>query len=102
MRIELYVVKTKATAKVNLELYAIKKEIIKEYGGLTELKEAKGYWLNSGGEIEYDTITIWVILEKDGAENTEYPMIERYAKRIKLITKQQSQLFTINNQPYFI
>jgi hypothetical protein len=112
VQIIIYVVKTEIAKdltyltyeeKKNLEdLETIKKEIIHEYSGLTVLPNCFGYWLDQNGKLETDKVDLWIILKKTGDIENEFAIIEDFAKKIKLLTKQKSQLFQINENPYFV
>jgi hypothetical protein len=101
MRIEVYVVRTELkTLKQRAEIQKVKENLITEYGGLTEIQGTKGYWLDSEGKLYTDKTDIWVILTKDTNDNLA--IIEDYAKKVKVITRQSAQLFTINNTSYMV
>lgn len=100
MRIEVYVVRTELkTLKQRAEIQKVKENLITEYGELTEIQGTKGYWLN-GDTIVTDKTDIWVILTKDNEDNLA--IIEDYAKKLKVITRQSAQLFVINNTSYMV
>jgi hypothetical protein len=111
MRSEIFVVKTEITRKQgdtvgtvedkikrNLELLAVKTDLVKEFGGLTEIGNFKGYW-TSNGVIYTDIGDIWLIYSDSG---DTLAIIDGFAKRVKIITLQQSQLYTIDGKAYFV
>lgn len=83
------------------QLEEIKLKLIEEYGGLTVIPNCIGYWLDQNRKLETDKVEIWIILKKTEDLENEFAIIEDYAKKIKLITKQKSQLFQINENPFY-
>lgn len=103
MNYKIYVVITEKPNKKDLNFEKLK--LIKIFNGLTEYKNVKGYWINDKGLIEFDKVLIWEILtinENNGLINGEISQIRHIAENIKTITKQKSQLITINEKPIFI
>ena len=104
MRIEIFVITTELkngfpeNAEKWSQLEDIKMEIIHEFGGLTESEEEKGYW-SSNGSICVDSVKRWLIYAND---NYSIVKIEDFAKNIKAITAQKSQVFAINETLHFI
>jgi hypothetical protein len=104
MRIEIFVVlNTKIDENTvknpyGIELEALKAEIIREFGGLTETNEERGYWWNNN-EICVDTVRRWIIYTES---KDSYEIIEDFAKRIKNLTDQKSQAFGIDGKMYFV
>jgi hypothetical protein len=113
LRIEIFVVTTElnrniATHAYWTELEALKAEMIREFGGLTETGTETGYW-NDNGEICADTVKRWLIyadlsksLEKQAHEAQIIENIGAFAKRIKEITAQKSQAFGIDGKLYLV
>jgi len=105
LRIEIFVVETKILHDRLLSgnikglrcLEEQKIHLIKLFGGLTEIENLKGYWINSKGKIESDNTNIWIIYTKQCEEELLNILL-----RIKEITRQKSQAYTINNEIYFI
>jgi hypothetical protein len=101
MKVELYVTKTVLTSVNVQELEQIKVELCGEFGGLTEIDNCKGYWLNpKTNKLDQDNVSLWVIYSL--TQKDTYEIIESYAKRIKAITNQECQLFAINDKPFFV
>lgn len=106
MRIEIFVVNpykdiTHMTYEEKNALEAletIKAKIIREFGGLTESREEKGYW-SSNDKICVDTVKRWIIYTESA---NAFEIIEDFAKQIKAITAQKSQCFGINETLYFV
>ena len=98
MKVEITVVMTEIlNGKVSSELLnQIRTEMIKEFGQLYTLP-VKGSWIDNGKLYE-DTNEIWTFFtEKNCRVRIEY-----YAKRIKAVTQQLAQLYTIDDNPIFI
>jgi len=106
MRIEIFVVKTEIDnnmpylVKIGClkGLEDLKAKICSEFGGLTEISNFKGYWLNEG-KICVDIGDLWLIYT-DSTDTVA--IIDDFAKRIKKLTAQKSQLYTIDNKAYFV
>lgn len=95
-RYEIFVVTTEHPNVEQLE--ALRVELSNKFGGVTVVPNCRGYWV--GNEKLYvDCTEIWLILS-----STVIPVsaIMDYAERLKKLCNQQSQLFAINNQPYFV
>jgi hypothetical protein len=123
MRNEIYVVTTELDKKQRAigeiaSLEVIKSEIVHEFGGLTEIPNCKGYWEEST-QFYKDNVEIWLIYasatkqecllgsfrgrdEPYVIETDTYPIIEAFAKRIKKLTYQKVQAFTIDGKLYLI
>lgn len=103
MRIEIYVVTTdlnrhKVEDFKRAELNVVKNEIIHEFGGLTEIPNCKGYWEDTE-KVYKDNVEIWLLY----ANATDArQIIEAFADRIKIITYQKSQAFSIDGKLYCI
>lgn len=95
-KIELYVV-TSENPDVE-KLNQIKVEIIRKFGGLTAIRDSEGYWIDESGKICVDFVEIWQILTSD----VDVAYIKAISERLKAICKQKSQLYTINDKPFFI
>jgi len=115
MRIEIFVVETEILHDRLLSdnikglrcLEEQKIHLIKIFGGLTEINDSKGYYINSKEEIESDLSKIWIIYTKheniDLTKNYWFDIsLKPILLRIKEITRQKSQAYTINNEIYFI
>jgi hypothetical protein len=103
MRIEIYVVTTRLSDHhvedfKQAELTVVKNEIIHEFGGLTEIPNCKGYWEDTD-KVCKDNVDIWLIYASD---KKSYRMIEAFASRVKIITYQKSQAFSIDGKLYLI
>ena len=79
-------------------LEAIKLEIMHEFGGMTEIPNCKGYW-EDNGLFFTDNVNLWLIYAY--SKNTK-ETIEAFAKRIKELTWQKSQAFTIDGMMYLV
>ena len=93
MRIEIFVVKTLNPNQNRLD--KIKDALIRVFGGLTIIPNCEGLWLNEKGIICHDKVEIWLIYT-DFKEQTIMKALEPYLTRIKAITKQTSQAYTLN------
>jgi hypothetical protein len=143
MQINIFVVKTKIEQILEIPLFAIvdkkafedleteKRNLIKLFSGLTEVNNAKGFWINKNDvieEIEYDSVDIWQIFtEADknleecscgdderllletqinhtflSAHCPKWKTLEKILTRIKRITKQNVQAFAIDNDMFYI
>jgi len=103
MRIEIFVVTTEIDEKTDsnlerLELNVVRTEIIHEFGGLTEIPNCLGYWENNF-QIYTDNVKLWLIYTNSSDARE---IIEAYAKRIKKLTYQKEQAFTIDGKLYLI
>jgi hypothetical protein len=103
MRIEIFVVLTeiKRSNCPRLrwsDLEVEKAKLTREFGGLTQTGEEKGYW-NDNGEICVDTVERWLIYT---ASTDCFEIIESFAKRIKEITAQRSQVFGIDGKLFSV
>jgi hypothetical protein len=96
MRIELYVVTTENPDVEQLE--QVKVQLSKEFGGLTVVPNCKGYWVDNE-KLYVDCTEIWIILSSTVITPSS---IMKYAEQLKKICSQKSQLFSVNNQPYFV
>ena len=94
MRIEIFVVKTLNPNQNRLD--KIKDALIRVFGGLTIIPNCEGLWLNEKGIICHDKVEIWLIYT-DFKEQTIMKALEPYLTRIKAITKQTSQAYTLNS-----
>jgi len=79
------------------ELFKCKTDLIKLFGGLTQFKELKGYWINDKGKIESDSVTLWLIYTSEMEDELFSVLL-----RIKQITRQKCQAYSIDNEIYFI
>lgn len=123
MRIEIFVVKTEidrlVCPKENItSLEAIKREIVHEFGGMTKIPDCEGYW-EEPTKFYADNVEIWLIYTQDHEqeerigvfhgktktyviETNTYTKIEAFAKRIKNLTSQKAQAFTIDGKMYLV
>lgn len=116
--IKIYVVKTELfkdityltyEEKENLEkLEALQTQFLNEFGGLTVIKGCVGLWVNSETvkslgykAICKDNIDIWEIYTNRTIKSS-LPTLRDLNLKIKVLTKQISQMFTINNKAYFL
>jgi hypothetical protein len=110
VKIEIYVVTTELKqnpstlhdnerAKARKALDQLKVELCREFGGLTVVPNCTGYWRNENLELECDDTEIWIILSSTVITSSA---ILKYAERLKVLCSQKSQLFTVNNFPYFV
>lgn len=90
-------------SKINrLSLNHMKKALIDIFGGITISDETKtGFWKNQKGQIEKDSVRIWEILVEK-YEFEKFKELRKILHEIKRITKQKCQLYTINNEPYYL
>lgn len=94
---EWYVVVSKHPNKLALE--NLQKDLCKKYGGLTILKNCEGLWVNHAGNIDADKVEIWRVLTDKIVLPSEAIKI---GEQLKAICQQESQLFTVNDNPYFV
>jgi hypothetical protein len=103
MRIEIFVVTTEIDRNIARNAYwtdleALKAEMIRQFGGLTETLPDKGYW-SKDGEICYDIVKRWIIY----AHHPEsVAIIKAFAQRIKKLTSQDKQAFGIDGKLYLV
>lgn len=108
--IKIFVVKTElkrkkgnlsSLQKIELTvLNNLKEELIRKYGGLTEISNFKGYW-NNNGEIWEDTGDLWLIYGSF-SESTIINELIPILRQIRATTNQLSQAYAINNEIGFI
>jgi len=107
-QIKIYVVKTELLKDsgilnknaLNL-LNALREELISLYGGLSVSPTFKGYWIDTKTKnVDSDINEIWELLTELDLLNVANKEIASKTARIiecvKIVTKQKSQLFTIN------
>lgn len=94
---EWYVVTTKNPDKEKLS--EIQKELCKRYGGLTVLRNCSGLWVNHSGNIDTDKVEIWRVLTDSIVLPSEAIKV---GEQLKAICQQESQLFTVNDNPYYV
>jgi hypothetical protein len=104
MKIELYVVTSELYGKDKVEtlsnlkqLEELKRGLCEKYGGLTVIKNCEGLWLNEG-KLYVDKVEIWRIFTDD----LDVALIKAFAISLKVICKQQSQLYTIDDKAFFV
>jgi hypothetical protein len=106
MKIELYVVKPyKDITRLTYEekqaidkLEALKVQLCKQFGGLTESATAKGYWLNNG-KLIHDDVTVWTIFSTTDVKTSD---VENIGETVRKICSQEVQLIVINDKPTFL
>lgn len=108
MQINIYVVKTELLKKREsdlgnvlnknafLLLETLKEELISLYGGLSVHPTFKGLWLNESKKVETDINEIWECLTDKATFETSQKRLNQIVLCIKTITKQKSQLVTLN------
>lgn len=79
-------------------LKQLKTMFCSKFGGLTVIKDCEGLWLNSDNEIETDSTDIWLI----EANNPEMKFLWNLCDKLRRVTKQSSQLFTIDGLSFFV
>lgn len=94
---EWYVVTSKNPDKEKLS--EIQKELCKKFGGLTILRNCSGLWVNHSGNIDSDKVEIWRVLTDSIVLPSEAITI---GEKLKAICQQESQLFTVNENPYYV
>ena len=102
MQIKIYVVTTKLNSE-NSKLIKPQNTLIKLFSGLTETKNLKGFWIN-GDKVDKDRVIIWEILTTTKDFNKNKKEFLKAINDIKEVTKQKSQLYTINKsvKPIFV
>jgi len=104
-QIKIYIVTTKLNLSepFNLDYYLISEKLKLSllFGGLTEdLNTKNGYWINEKEKkLEKDKVIIWEILTDKPINRKKLSGIIRTIKRK---TQQISQLYTIDNKPFFL
>ena len=116
MEIKVFIVETELkTFSEKDKLLKLQTDLIKLFGGLTELKNAVGYWINDKGLIESDKISVWLIYTDkteiiNAISETEKETVLLWGiwqkfisiiEEIKALTMQKSQLYTINEKAKF-
>jgi len=101
MKIEIFVVKTLNPSQKTLD--SIKEALIGIFGGLTIIPNCEGFYReceiknhHAKEVICHDKVEIWLIYT-DFKEQTIMKALEPYLTRIKAITKQTSQAYTLNS-----
>ena len=113
MQIEIYVVKTEISKKhgkdfemANLDLNLEKQAIMNVFGGITVIPNLSGAWLDEKLSVCHDDVEIWrVCSSRTGNDSKqEIDFLKRSVLRIKAITEQKSQLYTIDPKidPIFV
>ena len=105
MEIKVFVVETEIQHNTYNKalLFEKKIDLIRLFGGLTEVKDIKGYWIdNETNNIETDTGKIWLIYSEKGYEKNIFDKMRKILVEIKHITKQKVQMYTIGTEPHFI
>jgi len=103
LRIEIFVVATKIKGlrttetieKAVSSILSCKEDLVKLFGGLTEIPYFNGYFMKRGN-IEYDTGEIWLIYT-DNPELVEDNRFKSILLEIKGTTKQMMQCYAVNN-----
>lgn len=97
MKLEIYVVTSKNPDKAKLS--EIQRELCKKYGGLTIIRNCSGLWVNHIGNLDSDKVEIWRVLTDKIVLPSEAIAI---GEKLKAICEQESQLFTCNDNPYYV
>jgi hypothetical protein len=79
-------------------LNELKEKLCMKYDGLTVIDNCTGYW-SDNGQLVKDFVQIWQIYTSSIVTVKD---INEFAFEIKHITKQKSQLVTVNGNAYFI
>ena len=106
MQVEIYVITTEIADIIRdnnamSQLRAVKDEISQKMNGITVLPINYGEWWNS--DTKYTDIgEIWRILS-DNSKPIDFQWLKTKIDEIKAVTKQQSQLYTVNRNcvPYY-
>jgi len=97
MQIKIFVTNTLLDSPNQLEeLEKIKFELIKIFGGLNESDMNTGYWVNENGKTEKDSVVTWELLTDKQTFQKNKQKFEELMRKIKKVTKQKTQLYTIN------
>jgi len=96
LEVKLFVVTTEINAE--LDLKAIKYQIVSEFGGLTEISDFEGYFIEND-KMVVDKGKLWLIYA-NGSDCAD--IIRDFALKIKTITRQNTQLYAIDNKHYFV
>jgi hypothetical protein len=100
VKIELFVVTTNLSTKADLlALDQLKVKLAGIFGGLSVYQHIKGYW-EFNGKLEHDDVEDWVIYSL--TESDIYNTIKSVSLDLKALCNQKSQLFVINNVPYYV
>lgn len=94
---EWYVVTTKKPNVLALE--NIQKQLCDKFGGLTIIPNCKGLWVNHVGNLDSDKVEIWRVLTNKIVLPSEAIKV---GEQLKAICQQESQLFTVNDNPYYV
>jgi hypothetical protein len=99
---EIYVVTTEIEGMEGInarnQLNQLKVELSNKFGGYTIFHNCEGGWTDNG-QLCVDKVEVWRILTDEIVTAKE---IMKFAETIKTITKQKSQLVTVNDKQYFI
>lgn len=96
MKLEIYVVLTQNPDKTKLD--SVKVELSNKYGGLTLINNCEGFWVDNG-KLYLNVVQIWRILSSTIITEKD---ILPYIQQLKTLCNQKSQLFTVNDNPYFV
>ena len=116
MQINIYVVKTELLKKREsdlgnvlnknafLLLDALKSELIELFNGVSVHPTFKGYWMDANKKLDVDINEIWEIITDKATFEANTKKLNQIVICIKQITKQKSQLITLNRdvEPIFI
>ena len=87
----------------NYNLDGLKYQLCEIFGGLTKYPNLKGLWINTNNAtLVCDIVTVWEIWTNKTIEQINVTSLKAICQSIKQITKQDSQLYTINNDSFFI
>lgn len=99
MQIKIYVLNYKKHA-ILLDCLQIK--LAKLFCGLSEYPNIKVYWISPNNVLITDNVTIWEIYTPNIIATELHTQLIQVIKKIKAITSQQRQMYTINNKVYFV
>jgi len=105
MELKIFVVRREIGANEGAlnELEDLKDALAIMFGGLTIIQDCQGIWHDSAKRsIENDyPVDIWLIYT-DFKERTIKKALEPYLPKIKALTLQKTQLYTINHKAFFL
>lgn len=100
MRIEIFVVTTKIAklsdpSKAIAKILQCRADLVKLFGGLTEIIDFHGFWLNRG-KIDEDFGALWLIYTQK-AESVEDVRFKAILAELKTLTLQIEQAYAVND-----
>ena len=77
----------------------LKTQLIKEFGGLTVIKDTEGLWLDEKNEIVTDSTDIWLIIT-----NKEFLLngLWELSEKLRKVTNQSVQFFSVDGLPFYV